>query len=143
MMERRLRDLGWPGLVLGGGIGVAILALGACSPSLRAQGASAISASYSYPSLEADLPDQSRVPAVIAAADSVLRARGYSITKSASTEDAGVVRSLPPRSSDYPVVEVGAKRTTSGTRVTISVTPFGDEDLSRSVLDSILTRLGL
>lgn len=126
-----------------GWLAAAVFGLGACEPIIRPQGASAISATYAYPRLEADLPDATRVPAAIAAADSTLRARGYSVEKSTSTEEAGVVRALPPRSSDYPVVEVNATRTTSGTHVTIGVTPFGDENLSRSVLDGMLSRLGL
>lgn len=124
-------------------LGGTVLGLASCDPIIRPQGASAISATYAYPKLEADLPDATRVPAAIAAADATLRARGYSVEKSSSSEEAGLVRALPPRSSDYPVVEVKATRTTTGTHVTIGVTPFGDEDLSRSVLDGMLSRLGL
>lgn len=121
----------------------ALFAAPGCEPSIRTQGAAAVRASYSYPSLETDLPDASRAPAVIAAAESTMRARGYSITKSIATEEGGTVAGLPPRSSDYPNVEIVATRTTTGTHVKISITPFGDEELSRSLLDGILTRLGL
>ena len=49
----------------------------------------------------------------------------------------------PPQYNNYPRVVVEGRRMASGTEVTLMVEPFGDQELSRSVLDGVLQRLGL
>ena len=115
----------------------------ACRSRPAIQGDTAVVATYKFPTLSANLPDEARVPAVIAAAEQTVRARGYSVSRSGATEEQGVLVCRPPRTTDYPTIEVRATRVAVGTRVAVRCEPFGDEHLSRSLLDGILSRLGL
>jgi hypothetical protein len=83
------------------------------------------------------------VPAVIAAADQTLRARGYSVRRSSSTEETGEIVANAPRYETYPRVVLTTSRHVDSTLVEVTVEPFGDQELSRSVLDGVLQRLGL
>ncbi len=115
-----------------------------CSPQVKSQGANQdITATYSGGTLRSNLPETARVPAIIAAADQTFRSRGYAVMSNSSTEDAGEIVAKAPRHDNYPRVQVRASRGASSTVVDIDVTPFGDQDLSRSVLDGILQALGL
>lgn len=121
-----------------------LLLVPACQkPVVRAQGEGGIAATYSRPTLSARLPAGTRVPAVIAAADDTMRARGYSVQATGATEEAGTVEARPPRTTDWPKVDVRASVVADTTLVEISVSPWGDQELSRSLLDGILRRLGL
>jgi hypothetical protein len=121
-----------------------LFALPACStPMPVSQGQTNVMATYEYPSLSAVLPAQARVPAVIAAAESTVRARGYAVLDHASAEELGKVVARPPRTSDFPTVRIDAYRVFQGTKVVITFSPWGDNASSRSLLDGILQRLGL
>lgn len=125
---------------------VASLALAGagCKAQVRPQGERGIEATYSMTTLSTTLPEAARVPAVIAAAEQTVRARGYTVDASEATEDAGRLIARPPRTNDaYPRLVVTAHAAAGETRVEIKYQPLGDQDLSRSVLDGILTRLGL
>lgn len=102
-----------------------------------------VMASYSGITLTADLPDPSRVPMVMAAAEETLRGRGYAIKRSDTTEEAGSLVAVPPRANDFPRMLVEVKRKATGTRITMSYRPLGDEEVCRSALDGILVKLGL
>jgi hypothetical protein len=93
--------------------------------------------------LRANLPTESRVPAVMAAAEQTLRNRGYTIVSSAATEEKGEIIAHPPSSDRFPRVVIESSRGVSSTIVDVSVEPFGDQDLCRSVLDGMLQKLGL
>jgi len=126
-------------------IGLALalaLPLGCRSTPAEVEQADGIVATYSGTELTCDLPESARVPAVIAAADQTLRARGYTIVQSTSTEDAGEIIGRPPRYNNYPRLVVKATGTATGSRVVLEYEPFGNQEVSRSVLDSMLSRLG-
>jgi hypothetical protein len=93
--------------------------------------------------LRANLPTESRVPAVVAAAEQTLRNRGYTIVTSTATEEKGEIIAHPPNSDHFPRLVIEASRGVSSTIVDVSAEPFGDQDLCRSVLDGMLQRLGL
>lgn len=107
------------------------------------QGQSGIEATYYRGVLNAVLPESARAPAVIAATEQVARARGYSIVSSASTDELSTIVIRPPQTSSIPTVRITARRVMQGTQVQVENNPWGDEDLSRSLLDAILQRLGL
>jgi hypothetical protein len=122
---------------------LATLPLGACEPTIRQQGQGGLLASYSGMTLTANLPEPARVPAIIAAADGVVRSRGYGVSTQKATEEEGRLLALPPGSASYPRVWIHAARIEGGARIEINPQPWGDEDLARSLLDGILSRLGI
>jgi hypothetical protein len=122
----------------------ALMLLPACSPEVKSQGQyKDVTASYSGITLSSDLPGSARIPAVIAAADQTLRARGYAVQRTTATEEAGEILANAPRYNNYPRVRLRASRVEGATHVDVSVEPFGDQELSRSVLDGVLQKLGL
>lgn len=126
-------------LVLVGVVGVV-----GCSPVVKTQGRQGVvEATYARRTLSATLPASARVPAVIAAAEETVRARGYSVERSTSTEEVGVLVARPPRTTDFPVITIDADVVPNATRVRMTVSPFGDQEMSRSILDGTLQRLGL
>lgn len=101
-----------------------------------------IPAVYDLGTLTADLPRDLPTQSVIAAAEASLRRRGYTITASESTTDAGRVVARPPGSKLHHKVTVRARVLHGVTRTTVEAVPQ-DEAFSRAVLESMLTRLGL
>lgn len=125
-----------------GGLGL-LGGLAGCKTTQQAQGQSGIVASYGRPTLTADLGDV-RPPAVLMAAEEVMRSRGYTIVSSEVTEYGGDVSGRPPRYSSLNTLEVSVRETLDGTQIKLSYNkPFGDEALVRSVLSDVLARLGL
>jgi hypothetical protein len=122
---------------------VMVLSAGGCSPSLKSQGRTGITAAYRFGELRADLPDRVRVEAVLAAAESALISRGYSIRERAGTADEGRVVAEGPTQRGVSAVRVSAYVTGVGTRVAVFVGPLGDEDASRAILDAVLARMGV
>lgn len=123
--------------------GAGVLATG-CSPVVKAHGRQGtVEATYARRTLSATLPASARVPAVIAAAEETVRARGYSVERSTATEEVGVLVARPPRTTDFPVITIDADVVPGATRVRLTVSPFGDQEMSRSILDGTLQRLGL
>jgi hypothetical protein len=102
-----------------------------------------IEATYQGGVLSAVLPENARVPAILSAAEQTLRSRGYSIASQTATDEQGQLVARPPRSTTYPRVTVAAKRVMSANQVMIEFEPWGDRDTSLSILDGVLTRLGL
>lgn len=137
--RRRLRGTGMALCVLAG----AFAPGSGCQTSIKQEGASRTAAAYSFGTLEADLPQSVRVPAVLGAADAALRRRGYSVPSGAATEDRGEVRGEPSAQSDASSVRVNAWIVPGATRVGVKVGWVGDETLSRAILDEVLQRLGL
>ena len=116
---------------------------GCQEPRTAAQGESGVSATYVGRSLSADLAMEARVPAILSAADIALRRRGWSIEERSETEDRGRIIARAPRSSDLEKMRVEARVIGSGARVTLVCEPFGDEVVSRAVLDEVLRNLGM
>lgn len=129
-------------LVLAGGLVYGLVGTG-CQPAVRNQGQEGLLATYSMMTLTADLPERARVQAVIAAADAVVRSRGYGVELVRATEEEGSLLAIPPKSAGSPRVWIHAARVEGGTRVRINPQPWGDEDVARSLLDGILARLGM
>lgn len=122
---------------------LSLLLLPACSTTVQDHGRQNISAGYSGSTLSANLPASVRVQAAIAAAESALRDRGYAIGQRRSTEDTGFVNATPPNAGWMEKTTVAARVSGPGTRITVEVHPWGDQALSRAILDDILKRLGL
>lgn len=121
-----------------------LAALAGCKTTVQQQGNRGVNASYSLMTLSSDLPGPTRVPAVIAAAEQVVRARGYTVDTSEATDESGRLVARPPRTTDaYPRLVVSAHSLAQGAHVEINYQPMGDQELSRSVLDGILQKLGM
>jgi hypothetical protein len=101
-----------------------------------------VTANYRYRGLTADLPPSVRVPAVVAAAQSVFRDRGYAIRSVAATEDSGHVEAVPPDPGVLESMSVSVTLAGGGPRIKIISEPLGNQVRSRIILDAILARLG-
>lgn len=121
---------------------VSVIPLAACSPQLSTHGRENLTAEYSLGNLTCELPDSVRVPAIMAAAEASLRARGYSISSKSTTDDHGRIYARAPREFAIEGVSIETSVTSAGHQVTIHVDPFGDQARSRVLLDDILARLG-
>lgn len=122
---------------------VVVGGLAGCRPVAKSQGAQGISATYHGRTLTTVLPAEARVPAVIAAAEETVRARGYSVEKSTATEEIGTLIARPPRTGDFPELNLEARAVSGGTQINITVRPLGDQEMSRSILDGVLQRMGM
>lgn len=130
------------------GMGAAIV--GACTPqkkgempeNVRPAGEKReILAEYSFGQLSATLPAEVGVATLRAAAESTLRSRGYVIIESASTDDRMRVVGTSRVDGRSEPTTISAKVTYSGVRVMIESGAFGDEGVSRVILDDVLRRL--
>ncbi len=125
-------------------LGVNVLGVVGCETTTARQGSTQVLAGYNLGTLEADLPDQARPQAVVAAGEAALRHRGYSITSNTSTADRGSVKAKPPHGGFFDgSTEVWARLGSYGTRVGVKVGLAGNETESRAILDDVLARLGL
>ncbi|MEM1331365.1 MAG: hypothetical protein AAGG07_12480 [Planctomycetota bacterium] len=112
-----------------------------------------VTAAYANGRLEAVLPEETRVPAVIAVAQQALEDRGYTITKRRVTTDAGQVRGDPPSRPDIadwvptdppsPITVICKQARGSGHLVQIKVGGGTRETVARSLLDDMLRRLAM
>lgn len=130
-------------LARAGMVCLALAALPGCKASVEQQGHTGTLAKYSGGVLSADLASTVRVQAVIAAAESAMRDRGYTIGARRASEDSGFVEAKLPRPGLFERTQVSSKVTAGGTRVSVKVEPWGDEAASRAILDDVLKRLGL
>jgi hypothetical protein len=125
----------------------AALVFGGCRATPVAAGGSGggerTSASFRLRTLRADLPPGVRVPAVAAAAEDALRDRGYAVTSSRVTEDSAHLSAAPPDADLFESVDVSARQTAGGTRVSVVCEPLGNRNRSSAILDAILARLGM
>jgi hypothetical protein len=123
---------------------VGFLALPSCKatkPRTYQQGQTGIESTWSGDMLWAEVP--ATVPATLSAANQTVRARGYSIERSLTDDHSGEIVCRPPRSTNFPRVNIDARSVGTRTRLTIRVVPWSDRDLCRSLLDGILERLAL
>lgn len=135
--------------IVAAGLAVAMLG-GGCESRYAWQGdpGGRVLAAYSGRTLSTELPDNVRVPAIIAAGESALLNRGYSIVTRDATIDKGRVVGRPSDGGlagyvGMDRVIISSKQSARGTRVWVTAEPLGDETLSRAVLDAILVRLGM
>jgi hypothetical protein len=135
---------------MGGGVmlvagSLACLGLAACKSEHAYQGPRHdILASYNFRTLTCSVERDVRVPAVIAAAEVTLRQRGYSINSSRTTEESGEVEAEPFDANILESVIVKARQDRGlSTKIDVRIEPLGDQVKSRSILDAILSNLGL
>ena len=102
-----------------------------------------VRASVSFRTLYATLPAHARVNAVMIAAERSFRERGYGVQRAVSTSDGGTIIAEPPDPSAVSKIKFKSYVYGSGTRVEITVEPWGDGDRARAILDDVLRRLGL
>ncbi len=114
-----------------------------CQVVERTHGSTGIVARYNGFDFNADLPAETTVPAIVAAAEASFRDMGYTVVSSTSTEQSGTVVGRPPRLNDYPIVRVRAVQRDGAIRVYINKEPINEEALVRGVLSRILEKLGL
>lgn len=122
---------------------MAALASAGCSVHQGEQGERGVSAAYRCPTLRADLPASARVPAVMAAAESAMLSRGYAIRSRSITADRGTIEALAPHADADESITIIASVAGEGSRCRVTVGKWGDEAVSRAILDGILVRLGL
>lgn len=116
--------------------------IGGCRSKPAWQGRGDVLAIYRFTTLTAEFPDVVPVPGVVAAAETALRDRGYSITESKSTRDSGVVVAKGPKAGLLEKVTISPRLSDLGTRVSVRIDPLGGEAESRAILDDLLARLG-
>ena len=120
-----------------------LLGAAGCATQPRLQGHSEILASYSGRTLKAELPDRVRVPGSLAAAAGALVGRGYTIESREVTDDSGRIVARRPDAGRLEKVVVRSRLTPRAVGISITLEPWGDEVLSRAILDDVLTRLAL
>ncbi len=140
MMVRMRKKCPW---LRAGLTGLGLL-LAACQGTPAYQGSQRdVLATFRVRRLTADLPGTVRVPAVVAAAKSALLSRGYTITSSTATEDAGQVEAAPAEAGLFESMSVYIRQSSNGTKVQIIAEPIGNQTRSRAILDAMLTELGM
>lgn len=134
------------GLAIGAGMGAAALLLAACEappPSVGWHGEDRQLASFSGGTLYSTLPEEIPVQSVIAAGRSALERRGYVVTASESTDDAGRVVARPGDPNLLRKITIRSRLVQGGTSVSVRTNPGGNEHISRDIFERMLTRLGM
>jgi hypothetical protein len=132
--------------VLGAGVlGVGVL--GGCATDPEPVGSlqgNSLTATYAMGTLSTTV-DKSTVGTreVAAAAENVLRRRGYTIRSASISDDLTRISGSAVGAGNWDATIVSASRTATGVRIEVHVEPFGDQDKSRAVLNDVLGRLGL
>ncbi len=127
---------------------LAVLASGGCvleqvrapAPGGQEHDVRGVQSMYSLGRLETRLSSRTRVEGVVAAARQSLERRGYTIKSVTSTRDEGYIKARGGRHGDTIVVR--AYNEFDETYVRIRVWPMSDGDISLSIMDDILGRLG-
>lgn len=125
-------------------------ALAACQSNDATQGRKRdVLASYQFRTLKASLGPEVQVLTVKAAAEQTLRSRGYVVTSESGSGDKARVVAKNNGSGDWQRVVVeswvgggGGGGASPFTGVSVTCEPWGDERVSRAVLDGVLGRLG-
>ncbi len=122
---------------------LALVLLTGCQASAGGAGRDReILATYQFRTLSADFPDSVSVRAAAAAGESAMRARGYVITRSETTSDRSRIEAKANGDGLFDKVVFEAGVAGAGTRISLTIEPFGDEATSRALLDAVLARLG-
>ncbi len=99
-------------------------------------------ATFSVRSLRTELPPETDIAAIAAAGEAAFRARGYSIREKNVTRTEASVFANSPQDGWLDCTVLRAYVTPQGTGMTIRVEPWGDEAVSRTLMDDVLARLG-
>lgn len=143
IVERRVAVVAkW---AVAGVVAVAALSSAGCQPSIASQGQRRdVLAAYQFRTLEAKLGPEVQVLTVKAAAEQTMRSRGYVISTASGGNDhcRVVAKSNGDGDWDQLVIESWVADRPLATMVSVTCEPWGDEALSRAVLDGVLNRLG-
>ena len=120
-----------------------VVLLTACQSSYRPQGSSGTVGTYSFGRASVRIAEPVRIPTIIAAANASLRSRGYTIESTESSVDEGKIIARQPDFKSFEKLVVSAALVPAGVEISITQQPFGDEERSRALMDSVLQRLGL
>jgi len=112
------------------------------APSHGWHGADRTLASFVGGTLYATLPPDVPVQSVIAAGEMALERRGYVVTASEATDDAGRVVARPGDPKLLRKITVRSRLVQGGTTVSVRTNPGGNEHISRDIFERMLTRLG-
>jgi len=122
---------------------LAVVLLTGCQARIEGAGREReVQASYQFRSLSADLPEGVSVRAAAAAGESALRSRGYVITRSDTTSDRSRIEAKAHGDGWLDKIVFEASAAGAGTRTSFTTEPFGDETVSRALMDAMLARLG-
>lgn len=126
-----------------------LMMLPGCRTTTGSQGASDITGTHSFGTVTCTLPEEVKPAAVNAAAVQALRARGYTVLSSNTTLDRCRIEAVPAGIDPFEQITVearviggGSNRTAPATELSVKRDPWADEALVRTILDSILQRLG-
>lgn len=121
----------------------AVLAPGGCSTSVREQGDTGIAARYQAVTLTADIPHPSGPEAVIDAAEATLKQIGWSVDERVVRPGSAVINGRPANAGKLDTVTITARAEGGPTQLKITIGPWGDEVMSRAILEDVLMRLGM
>lgn len=121
----------------------AALLLTACQPTITSQGQKRdVLAAYQFRTLEAKLGPEVQILTAKAAAEQAVRSRGYVVMSSEGSNDKARVVAKNSGSGDWDKLVIEAWVADRATLVSVTCEPWGDEAVSRAVLDAMLNRLG-
>lgn len=123
--------------------------LAGCRTTTGTQGSSGVIGTHSFGTVRCTLPEEVKPAAVNAAAVQALRARGYTVLSSHTTMDKCRIEAVPAGVDPFEQITVeacvvggGSNRAAPATELSVKRDPWSDEALVRTILDSILQRLG-
>jgi hypothetical protein len=116
--------------------------LPACSARVGLAGHGSTLASYSMGTLKAEVGPEVPILTAAVAAEQTLRARGYTVTQTETTDDRATVTAKWSNAGYFDKAVIDSWITTTGTALAVRLEPFGDEPTSYAIMDDLLTRLG-
>ncbi len=116
---------------------------GGCQSTSGQQGQDrAITAGYSFGTLTCDLGIEVTTEQVASAAEESLRLRGYSVTSRTVTADHARVVGKSAGDGWLKQAVIESNLTAEGNRLRVRAEPWGNESMSRAILDSVLSMMG-
>ncbi len=103
-------------------------------------GQTRLMSTYHVGRLTTELPPEVRVESIISASRSVLEERGYTIRRTETTADLGMVVGRPPEGDR--TVTIRALVLVDATRLSVRFEPWGARGASVAILEDVLTSLG-
>ena len=121
---------------------VLILMVAGCQTSVRSQGAQGNVGTYRMGTARVKLADPVRIPTAMAAANVVMRNKGFTVETSRVSDDEGRLVARQPGTANFDRVIVMVQQVPGALEIAITCEPFGEEEMSRSIMDAVLYRLG-
>lgn len=120
---------------------LALALLTGCRADPQPVGDTGLQATYILGTLRCEVSPRVDVLTALAAAETALVGRGYTITKRTQTDDRAHLRAFQAGLGAAGGVQVEIANTPRGTGIVIGVEPLGDETTSRVLLEAIAVRL--